>query len=94
MTQSSQVKEREKLAHSPTLNTILMVEETLRDSGELMTLAEIKKKLPKQVMHQTLLQVLDYLQISGKIVIGTKGILWVFTERKELNELMKRGTEA
>jgi len=45
------------------------------------------------VMHHTLLQILDYLQWSGKIVIGTKGILWVFTERKELNELIRRGTE-
>ena len=86
------LKKREKLAHSPTLNTILMVEETLKN-GDLITLAELKKKLPKKVMHQTLLQILDYLQFSGKIIIGTKGILWVFTERKELNELIKRGTE-
>lgn len=58
-----------------------------------MTLAELKRKLPRKVMHQTLVQILDYLQLSGKIIIGTKGILWAFTERKELNELMKRGTE-
>ena len=93
MSQTSQIKGKEKLAHSPTLNTILMVEKTLKDSGELMSLAELKKKIPKQVMHQTLINILDYLQLSGKIVIGTKGVLWVFTERKELNELMKRGTE-
>jgi len=93
MAQAMQIREREKLMHSPTLNTMLMVEETLKNSGELMTVAELKKKLPKQVMHQTLLRILDYLQLSGKIIIGTKGILWVFTERKELNELIKRGTE-
>ena len=69
-----------------------MVEATLKNGG-LLTLAELKKKLPKKVMHQTLLQILDYLQFSGKIIIGTKGILWIFTERKELNELIKRGTE-
>lgn len=93
MPQTIQLRKREKLAHSPTLNTVLMVEETLRNSGELMALAELKRKLPKKVMHQTLLQILDYLQFSGKIIIGTKGVLWVFTERKELNELIKRGTE-
>ncbi len=92
MAQAVVVKERERLAHSPNLNTILMVEETLKN-GELMTLADLKRKLPKKVMHQTLLRVLDYLQLGGKIVIGTKGILWVFAERKELNELIKRGTE-
>lgn len=93
MPQTIQLRKKEKLAHSPTLNTILMVEETLRNSGELMALAELKRKLPKKVMHQTLIQILDYLQFSGKIIIGTKGVLWVFTERKELNELIKRGTE-
>jgi hypothetical protein len=92
MSKTIQITEKEKLKHSPTLNTVVMVEETLKKSG-LISLAELKRKLPKQVMHQTLIQILDYLQISGKILIGTKGILWVFAERKELNELMKRGTE-
>ena len=86
-------KKKGKILHSPTLNTVLMVEKILKDSEGLLTLAELKKRLPRQVMHQTLVQVLNYLQISGKIVIGTKGILWVFTERKELNELIKRGME-
>lgn len=79
--------------HSPTLNTVLMVEKTLKDAGELVTIAELKRMLPKQVMHRTLITILDYLQISGKILIGTKGILWIHTERKELNELAKKGTE-
>ncbi|MBR9690818.1 hypothetical protein GOV08_03985 [Candidatus Woesearchaeota archaeon] len=70
-----------------------MVEETLKNEGEFMTVAEIKRRLPRKVMHQTLILILDYLQISGKILIGTKGILWVFTERKELDELISRGTE-
>ena len=77
----------------PTLGTILMVEDTLKKAGELLTLAEIKRKLPKKVMHQTLIQILDYLQISGKILIGTKGILWIFAEKKELNRLIQQGTE-
>ncbi len=93
MSRTIQVMERKNLKHSPTLNTVLMVEETLKKSEGLLTLAELKRKLPKQVMHQTLIQILDYLQISGKILIGTKGILWIFTERKELNELIKKGTE-
>lgn len=92
MTQT-QIMEKEKLKHSPNLNTVLMVEETLKEAGELITLAELKRKLPRKVMHQTLTQILDYLQISGKIIIGTKGILWVFTERKELNRLIEKGTE-
>lgn len=86
-------KQKQELTHSPTLNTVFMVERTLKEAGEVITLAELKRKLPKQVMHQTLIQILDYLQLSGKIVIGTKGILWVFTDRKELNSLIGRGLE-
>ena len=83
----------EKLGHSPTLNTVLMVEQTLKEAGEVINVAELKKRLPKKVMHQTLIQILDYLQISGKIIIGTKGILWVYAEKKELNKLIQKGTE-
>ncbi len=89
----TQIQILEKVGHSPTLNTVLMVESSLKKSGELIKLAELKKILPKQIMHQTLIKILDYLQISGKIIIGTKGILWIYTERKELNELIKKGTE-
>lgn len=82
-----------QIKHSPTLNTVVMVEQTLKNAREVITLAELKRRLPKKVMHQTLLQILDYLQLSGKIIIGTKGILWIFTERKELNSLIEKGIE-
>ena len=88
-----QIKKEEKLKHSPTLNTVFMVEEILKDTGEVITIAELKRRLPKKVMHDTLIQILDYLQLSGKIVIGTKGVLWIFTERKELELMIKRGIE-
>jgi hypothetical protein len=83
----------ETIGHSPTLNTVLMVERTLKEAGELMSMAELKRKLPRKIMHQTLVTILDYLQLSGKIIIGTKGILWIYAEKKELNDLIKRGTE-
>ncbi|HLD05145.1 MAG TPA: hypothetical protein VJG90_05495 [Candidatus Nanoarchaeia archaeon] len=79
--------------HMPTLSTILMVEDTLKKANELLTIAELKRRLPKKVMHQTLIQTLDYLQVSGKILIGTKGILWIFAEKKELDKLIRQGTE-
>ena len=84
---------QKQILHSPTLNTVLMVEKALKSAGEIITIAELKRNLPKKVMHQTLLQILDYLQLSGKIIMGTKGILWVFTERKDLNKLIQEGLE-
>jgi len=82
-----------QIKHSPTLNTVVMVEQTLKNAREVITLAELKRRLPRKVMHQTLLQILDYLQFSGKIIIGTKGILWIFAERKEFNSLIEKRIE-
>lgn len=94
MPQTTQVvKPEEKLEHSPTLNTVLMVEETLRRAGQIITIAELKRRVPRKVMHSTLVVILDYLQHSGKIVIGTKGVLWVFAEREELSKLISQGVE-
>ena len=93
MPHAKYVLKKLRLEHSPKLITVMMVEDVLKDVGELVTLAELKRRLPRKVMHRTLLQIVDYLQLSGKIVIGTKGILWVFTERKELDRLISRGTE-
>ncbi len=89
----NKLKNRFRIKHSPTLNTVLMIEEVLRKTNDLMSLADIKRKLPRKVMHQTIIQVLDYLQHSGKIIIGTKGILWIYAPRKELDSLIKRGME-
>jgi len=70
-----------------------MVEETIKDAKELIKVAEIKRRLPKKVMHSTLLQILDYLQISGKIMMAPKGVLWIFSPREDLDKLIKKGLE-
>jgi len=88
-----EMKPKQVLEHSPTLNTVPMVESVLRKSQEAIKLAELKRRLPKKVMHATLLKILDYLQMSGKILMGTKGIVWVYTPREELNKLIKEGIE-
>ena len=93
MVETIQITVKDKIKHSPTLNTVLMVEGVLKEVGEIITIAELKRRLPKKVMHQTLMEIIDYLQISGKIIIGTKGLLWIFTERKELEGMIKIGTE-
>ncbi len=80
------------VAHSPTLNTILMVEDILKKE-DVLTVADLKKKLPRKVMHSTLMQILDYLQLSGKILITPKGIVWIFSPRSEIEKLKKRGIE-
>ena len=71
---------------SPTLNTVLMVEAALRKAEGVLTVAGLKKQLPKQVMHQTLMTILDYLDYSGKIAFHDNKVLWVFKEKSKLKE--------
>ena len=68
-----------QLEHSPTLNTILMVEDTLRACGEsVITVAELKRKLPRMVNHNMLKVILRYLEQSNKIVFTVDGVTWIF----------------
>ena len=82
-----------QVMHSPTLNTVLMIEGVLRNAKQILKVAELKRVLPRQVMHATLLQVLDYLQESGKILITTKGVLWIYRPPAELEKLKQGGLE-
>lgn len=71
-------KQANKVEHSPTLNTILMVEETLEKMRDrVMTVAELKRSLPRQVNHNTLMLILEYLEKSNKIYVGVRGITWI-----------------
>lgn len=72
---------------SPTLNTVLMIEDTIRNSGELMTIGMIRRALPKQVMHQTLMAVIDYLEYSGKVVVHDGKVLWAFKPQSRLKAM-------
>ena len=68
-----------KAEHSPTLNTVLMVEEVLREMDEsVITQAELKRRLPRQVNHYTLRTILRYLEESNKILTTVDGITWIF----------------
>lgn len=70
--------QRTKSVHSPTLATVQMVEDTIMNDPEgigLFSVARLKRVLPRKVNHNTLLEILDYLQRNRKIYITTKGII-------------------
>ncbi|MHB8100886.1 MAG: hypothetical protein ACYDEF_01590 [Methanosarcina sp.] len=84
----------DKSRPSPTLNTILMVEDTLKNSPDsVVTVAELKKTLPRQVNHNTLMIILDYLEQSNKIVVGLKGITWIHSRNESLRKTVIQGLE-
>jgi len=63
------------IARSPTLDTVLMVEKTIEKYSGEFNKTEIWKKLPKKVMWQTYLVILDYLENINKIGIAKKGVI-------------------
>ncbi len=73
-----QLQQEHKPEHFPTLNTVLMVEDTLKNMDEsVISVADLKRKLPRQVNHNTLMIILQYLEESNKIAVTLKGITWI-----------------
>ena len=80
--------------HSPTLNTVIMVEETLRNVDEsLISIAELKRLLPRKVNHNKLKTILRYLEESNKILVTIDGITWIFNPEPKLRNAISRGLE-
>lgn len=78
----------------PNLNTVLMVETFLEEHKDMpMKISEIKDNLPKQVMHQTLKIILEYLFRSGKIIYGPRGIQWIYSKPDHLKKMLENTLE-
>ncbi len=85
---------QKKPLHWPTLNTVIMVEEALKDMpGSVMSVAELKRGLPRQVNHNTLMLILEYLDRSNKIAVGLKGITWIHNTNPKLRKAISKGME-
>jgi len=90
----SKTVQQYKLEHSPTLNTVLMVEDTLKNINEsVITVAQLKKILPKQVNHRVLMIILAYLEQSNKIAVSLKGITWIHNTNPRLRKAISEGLE-
>jgi len=78
---------------SPTLTTVLMIEETINKYSGEFNRTELWKKLPRKVMWQTYTLVLNYLESINKIGVdrnGTIAYIWnpelvkILSKRKEI----------
>jgi hypothetical protein len=93
------------IIHYPNLKTILMVEEVLKVQVKPVNREGLKRRLPREIMHQTLNVILSYLEDSGKIKDERKGISWIKEKRvrrahdvveyrklrKHIKKMIKRG---
>lgn len=78
------------ILHSPTLESVIMVEESIKKHSQECGKYQLWKKLPKKMMYQTFQVILDYLEESGKIMIDNEGcIIWTWNP-KRIKELRSK----
>jgi sulfur transfer complex TusBCD TusB component (DsrH family) len=78
-----------KIIHYPRLDTVMMIEDAIRNAKEYPTKVELLRHLPKKVMYQTFNLVIEYLQRSNKIIVTKDGkIVWVFADSIKLRKLL------
>jgi len=82
----------QEVLHYPRLDTVIMVEETIRKAKEYPTKAELLRSLPKKVMYPTFLLILDYLEKSNKVYIDKADgrIVWIWNP-KGVEEVLRKG---
>ncbi len=79
------------ILHSPTLESVLMVERTVQKYSQECGKYQLWKKLPKKMMYQTFQVILDYLEKSGKIIIDKDGcIIWTW-DPEGIKKILAKG---
>ena len=81
------------ILHSPTLESVIMVEKTIQKYSQECGKYQLWKKLPKKMMYQTFQTILDYLENSGKIMIDKEGIIiWTYNP-EQIRKLISQGVK-
>ncbi len=78
------------ILHYPQLDTILMVEDFIRENSGEFKKKSLWENLPRKMIYQTFCVIFDYLLESGKIAKDREGwIVWIWNPelvRKYLNK--------
>ena len=82
-----------QILHYPTLKTVLMVEEILKEAREPVSRYEIMKRAENKIMRQSLNTILAYLEKRGMIVDSEKGIIWTYTPPAKIKKWLKDSVE-
>jgi hypothetical protein len=79
--------------HSPTLETIEMVEKSIIKIGYYRSKTHLYNSLPRKVQYPTLLKILKYLEDSNKITFNKdNSITWIFNDSGKLKKLVQKST--
>lgn len=74
---------------SPTLETVLMIEETIKKYSGEFSRRKVWQKLPRKVMWQTYITSFNYLESINKIAVSKKGIVVYIWNPKLAKKFMK-----
>ena len=78
----------------PRLDTLEMIEDTIRKEQYFESKTKLWKSLPRGVQYGTLGVALGYLERSNKITRNRDGsIVWIFTERKRARKSLEESAE-
>ena len=81
--------ETKQVLRYPRLDTVLMVEDAIREyDGEFKKRA-LWENLPKKMMYQTYCVIIDYLLYSRKISIDSEGKIGWISYPEKANKLIK-----
>jgi hypothetical protein len=68
-----------------------MVEKTIKRYSQEYGKYQLWKKLPKKMMYQTFLHIIDYLEENGRIMIDKDGTIFWTWDPKTVKRLIKHG---
>ena len=78
MTETMQIP-KENILRYPRLDTMLMVEDFIKEHDGELKKRKLWESLPKKMMYQTFCVIIDYLLYSHKISIDAEGkIGWIY----------------
>ena len=82
-----------KVLHEPQLDTILMVENAVKDAVQCPSRMELWRSLPRKIQYQTFRRILEYLEASNKIVFNANRIVWVAADNPKLKKLLEESVK-
>ncbi len=81
------------IAHSPTLDTVRMIENAIKKAGTYPSINRLSRMLERQVQVPTIKETLKYLEESNKIMFDKDGsIIWIFADNPKLKKLLAEST--
>lgn len=79
MTSASLIMRKENILRYPRLDTVLMVEEFIKNNDGEYKKRKLWESLPKKMMYQTFQVIISYLLYSKRVSIDAEGkIGWIY----------------